>query len=164
MACLFQEPYYDCKGVIHSLPIQKIVEDKFEPRYTAYIMTYYSPAEKVENNLNIFRNYNGDAFFAPPNDDEPDPESWWDLKRWVKEDKLYWMDSKEKEFNFVKGNVDNFPFGDIKGIELIPFGLKCLLILMELLKVYLKKLNLIQFNRKDHRIYFGQDILLNMYF
>lgn len=116
MGCFFREPYFDCKAVIHSLPIYKIVEDHFEPRYKAYIITYYSPVNKKEDNMRrlISCDYEG-SYFGPPKEDEPNPDSWWDLKKWVKEDKLYWIDPTKKEFTLVKGNVDKFPYGDIKG-------------------------------------------------
>jgi hypothetical protein len=114
--CFFYEPYTECKAVMRSLPVYKIVGDEFEPRYTAYIITYYSPVEYKEINMQklIDLDYEG-GFFGPPNDDDPDPESWWDLKRWVSEDKLYWMDTSNDGFQLMKKDVSKFPYGDIKG-------------------------------------------------
>ena len=84
-----------CRAVLHSLPVCRIEEDKFIPMYTLYIISYFAPEEKynaVIKSVVITGDDWWDTLVPPPRKD--DGLVWWDLKHWVKEGKLFWLDDE----------------------------------------------------------------------
>jgi hypothetical protein len=105
------------QAVIHALPICRIEENKFVPRFTVFIVSYYSLLP--ERAYNSVIEFNTDyvepgvawPFIAPPKGCDP----WWDLNQWVAKGQLYWVDSHDPELGIRTQDVAAFPYVNIIG-------------------------------------------------
>lgn len=106
-----------CLGVMHALPICRPENGKFVPRYTLYMITYFSQDPKsaydsligfnvphVEPGIIV-------AFILP----QKGSEHWWDLSRWVSAGQLYWVDTKGSQLSLVTSDLEKFPYKGITG-------------------------------------------------
>lgn len=119
-------------AVIHSLPICRIENGQFVPRYAVYFLTYYAPEgyihwEEVPGN-NYIRVRKGilherrvaeergeyQGFFYYDIDARQHPD-WWDLPLWVKKKKLFWLDPSSPDLSLTNEPVDKFPYSNIQG-------------------------------------------------
>jgi hypothetical protein len=97
-------------AVIHSLPVGRF--DDFEPQhhYTAYFVTYFTNVDR--------RIY--DKVMQPAHEGYGLVVIDWanyDLLRWVKKGKLYWLDKNDSDLPLRNGPVSDFPYGNVKGGE-----------------------------------------------
>jgi hypothetical protein len=106
-----------CLAVIHALPICRIEDDAFVPRYTLFIISYFSKSPKKAYDAVITFNVDyvepGVAWpFIPP----PDGcEHWWNLRHWVSAGKLFWVDGDGPALGIQTHDTDAFPYGGITG-------------------------------------------------
>lgn len=110
----------DSKAVIHALPICRIEKGKFVPRYTVYMVAYFCPESEVQKIIESRHKY----FEGAPDPiaipdmlfmKNEDIDEWFDLKRWVTKDRLYWLEPNNPELPLKKGLVEEFPFAEIEG-------------------------------------------------
>ncbi|MGE0085426.1 MAG: hypothetical protein AB7S75_13510 [Desulfococcaceae bacterium] len=80
---------------------------------------YYAPEKHKEELLDRLRNYEPDierhSFFVWPFKKGTDSDLWWDLPYWVKQGKLFWLESDNPGLPLKKGTVEEFPYGNISG-------------------------------------------------
>jgi hypothetical protein len=106
-----------CLAVIHALPICRIEDNMFVPRYTLFMISYFSiQPDKSYNSVITFNvDYIEEGiawpFIAPPEG----YESWWNLNPWVSRNQLYWIDSDDPELSILTGSTDGFPYSHISG-------------------------------------------------
>jgi len=101
------------KTVIHALPVCEPTKYEFRPKYTLFIISYYSqkPAEAYSaiedealNRSELITN----TLLVLPNLQE---KHWFNLAQWVEQDLLYWLDvSKNGELSLQTHDVDDFPY------------------------------------------------------
>lgn len=111
----------DLYAVMHSLPICKIENKMFIPKYSLYMITYYvtEKSRRILNNIinqsNIFKKTDEPIPFAtyPPGSKEAD--LWWNLGYWVEKGRLYWLDTNNKSTSLKKNDIEKFPYGNITG-------------------------------------------------
>lgn len=106
-----------CLAVIHALPICRPENGKFVPRYTLYVITYFSQDPKSAYNSLIGYNVSYiepgtiAAFILP----QKGSEHWWDLPRWVSAGQLYWVDVQGSQLSLSASDVEKFPYKGITG-------------------------------------------------
>ena len=123
--------------VMHSLPVCRIEEGEFVPRYGLYTLTYYVPEEYVswkqfpsttglsrrgiiherrvaERQAPGYTPYHWEGFLYPLGYAKEHPE-WWDLRLWVERKKLLWLDPYSPDLQLRDGPVDEFPYANIQG-------------------------------------------------
>ncbi len=109
-----------CRAVIHSLPICRIEGDRFVPRYTLYVISYFVkwPLIARRNVTKTLREYEPSmerrCLLPYPHKGIPDVESWWDMTKYVKEKKLLWIKPDDEKFSLMR-EVNQFPYGNIEG-------------------------------------------------
>jgi hypothetical protein len=105
-------------AVIHALPICRIEDSRFVPRYTLFMITYFSenPGKTYESMKDYNRRYT-DEPYTPFPFEEPsyDEQHWWDLPLWVSKGLLFWLDGTDPALPLKTGKVDAFPYGDVEG-------------------------------------------------
>ena len=109
-------------AVLHSLPICRIEQDRFVPRYSLYMMTYYSlnPAAIWAPRRKLIANFSHDDPEARLpmlfNSDEASahPHAW-DRQVWVERGKLQWLDPDSAELALRAGPAAAFPYRRIDG-------------------------------------------------
>jgi hypothetical protein len=106
-------------AVLHSLPICRIENNAFVPRYAVYMLTYYSnrPETLWERRRTEEAAYGaGDPDYEPvtlhPLGEEPKA---WDLRLWVARKKLLWLDPDTPDLALKAGPSENFPYATIEG-------------------------------------------------
>jgi hypothetical protein len=111
-------------AVIHSLPICRIEKLAFVPRYSVFMVTYYSlqpkllwarrraeaMAEKIKNSDPDLR---APAMYASWQA-ERQPEMF-DLRLWVERGKLKWLDPNLPDLPLADGPVNSFPYAGVEG-------------------------------------------------
>ncbi|MCC6603507.1 MAG: hypothetical protein IT327_09875 [Anaerolineae bacterium] len=108
---------HQCQAVIHALPICRIESDEFVPRYTLFIISYFSeqPQKAYDSVIAFNAKYvePGVAwpFIAPPEG----YEHWWNLDYWVQKEQLFWVDANDPELGIRTGDTTSFPYGNIEG-------------------------------------------------
>ena len=115
-------------AVIHSLPVCRIEENAFIPRYSLYMVTYFAsdPAaawKQRENEMDKIADSlaGGDEDFALH-------ISWintscacrnnpalCNLTQWVERKKLYWLDLHSRDLPLRQGPIEEFPYANIQG-------------------------------------------------
>jgi len=106
-----------CLAIIHALSICRPENGKFVPRYTLYMITYFSEDPKsaydslIGYNMPYIEPGTIAAFILP----QKGSEHWWDLPRWVSAGQLYWVDTSEPELKLMTMDVENFPYKGITG-------------------------------------------------
>lgn len=107
-------------AVMHSLPICRIEQDRFVPRYSVYMITYYS--KDIHAMWDRRRaEYRGQDYGHFPKlhtwrHTQNTPEAW-DLPLWVRKGKLMWLDLEQDNLPLKAGPVDEFPYSNIEGIR-----------------------------------------------
>lgn len=109
-------------AVMHCLPICRVEEGKFVPRYSLFILTYYSknPDELLRRRLKDIEEFCGDD----PDCRVPIMYTWreasreaWDLPLWLSRGKLWWLDIDRDDLPLKSGPAEAFPYGNIHGIR-----------------------------------------------
>jgi hypothetical protein len=108
-----------CQAVIHALPVCRIENDEFVPRFNMFPVVYFSrnPAEAYKAMIRIASIYPGAEGYAtdfrlPP---ENAAEGWWNLRPWVDAGQLHWLDPHDPEFALRTSDAGSFPYGEIDG-------------------------------------------------
>ncbi len=107
-----------CLAVIHALPVCRIENDTFVPRYTLFMISYFSeqPENAYDTVINFNRRYTDEPYtpfpFAEPPYDAP---QWWDLCYWGSQKLLFWLDSNDPDLPLKSGDCNSFPYGNIEG-------------------------------------------------
>ncbi|HEY3228189.1 MAG TPA: hypothetical protein VGJ87_03155 [Roseiflexaceae bacterium] len=109
-------------AVMHSLPICRIEQQSFVPRYAVYMITYYSTEPKTLWNRRLAENealgagdpdYRGPIMYTS-GEARADPETW-DLRLWVARGKLRWLDPYAPDLALKAGPAEELPYVDIEG-------------------------------------------------
>jgi hypothetical protein len=107
-------------AVMHSLPICRIEQDRFVPRYSLYTLTYYSKDVHAMWDRRRAEFKGGDGMHFPKlhtwRRARDTPEAW-DLPLWVRKGKLLWLDLEQDTLPLKAGPVEAFPYGNIEGIR-----------------------------------------------
>jgi len=109
-------------AVIHSLPICRVEDDAFTPRYSLYTVTYYSDAPWSARD----RSYQLCHPDGVGEDAGPIPLFYsseriiWepvvgDLPYWVERGKLHWLDLDDPALPLKSGPANDFPYAGIQG-------------------------------------------------
>jgi hypothetical protein len=98
-------------AVMHALPICRVEDDQFVPRYSVYMITYYSkePSTLMERRWKISSSeciLIGVGLLK---------RSSWKLTRWVQSGKLQWLDPDVPGLPLRTGPVEAFPYVNIRG-------------------------------------------------
>jgi hypothetical protein len=102
----------DTYAVLHSLPLGRVSDAEFTPRYTIYFATYFSShPEQFEQALEPYRSKNKPEKILPYDDAD------YDLAPWVSRGRLYWLKPNDPELTLMGGaaNLSTFPYGSIPG-------------------------------------------------
>lgn len=108
-----------CLAVIHALPVCRIEGERFVPRYTMFMVSYFSQKRPEDirkqvvyrANLHFSWSVPVDIFAQPPDG----TEHWWNLREWVAKGLLYWVDGNDPGLGLRTGDVQAFPYGEITG-------------------------------------------------
>jgi hypothetical protein len=110
------------QAVMHSLPICRVEANKFVPRYSLFVITYFSqdPHALIDRRLEKDRNSNDPEFHLPMmytwHEANTDPIAW-DLLHWVSTGKLLWLDLDQDTLPLRSEAVEVFPYKDITGLR-----------------------------------------------
>ncbi|MFB0535370.1 MAG: hypothetical protein ACETWR_10340 [Anaerolineae bacterium] len=97
--------------VMHSLPICRVENDTFVPRYSLFMLTYYSQDPHVLLKRNTEHWKPGMGMISPMYPFSSDR----DLLKWVVAGKLWWLDLDRDDLSLKSGPVEEFPYGNIEG-------------------------------------------------
>jgi hypothetical protein len=107
-------------ATLHALPVCRIEDEKFVPRYTLYFMLYFSedPGEIdrrwIQKEQKFFEGddeaYGHSALMVNPQ--EPEAE---DLLLWVRRGRLKWLDLDQPDLPLRDGPPEAFPYANIHG-------------------------------------------------
>jgi hypothetical protein len=105
------------KAVIHALPICEPVKYEFRPKYTLFIISYYS--EKPEEAYSAIKRaaiHRSEAISVTllvlP---ELHEKHWFDLAQWVKQGLLYWVNvDKNGGLSLRTHDVEDFPYKNLE--------------------------------------------------
>jgi hypothetical protein len=106
-----------CQAVMHALPLCRIENDVFVPRYNLFMISYFSTNPKMA----VRDVYKFNVEWYVPEEtilEMPIPggqEHWADLGHWVARGQLYWVDGTDPELNIRTHDVDAFPYGHLAG-------------------------------------------------
>jgi len=97
--------------VMHALPICRVEGGRFVPRYSLYMITYYSedPALLIKRRWQIS---SSEVMFVSRGLVKKES---WDLPRWVRAGKLQWLDPESLGLPLRTGPVEAFPYVNIQG-------------------------------------------------
>ena len=117
---LFLSYKYDFESyvVIHSLAICRIEERQFVPRYSLYVLTYYSTQpftlwEWRRREQRKEGHFPPDMYTWSYVKDVPEAK---DLPLWVRKGKLLWLDLEQDHLPLKGRAVEVFPYANIEGI------------------------------------------------
>jgi hypothetical protein len=104
-------------AVMHSLPLCRIEEDKFVPRYTLYTISYFETWWKYSRAF-LYRMTEqmgrmGSLLAYPEKPGQHD--DWWDLKKWAKKRRLLWLSLYSKKHELDAEPFSRFPYENIAG-------------------------------------------------
>ncbi|MBI4759812.1 MAG: hypothetical protein ACOYYF_07870 [Chloroflexota bacterium] len=105
------------QAVIHTLPVCEPVNNEFQPKYTLFIISYYS--EKPDEAYSAIKREairRSEAISATllvlP---EPHEIHWFDLAQWVERGLLYWVDAdKNGELTLRTQDIESFPYKNLE--------------------------------------------------
>jgi hypothetical protein len=107
------------RAVIHALPICQIENNDFVPRFTLFLMSYFSEQpQKTYHSMVVAASAVSGAEGYATNFRVPVPnreEDWWDLRRWVATGQLFWVDANDPNLPLRTHDIDAFPYGNIIG-------------------------------------------------
>lgn len=99
-------------AVIHTLPICRVEDGRFVPRYSAYFITYYAEDGETTYDRRI-RTCHG-SFFHTAGFQRSDPQIA-DLPYWVSQGKLHWLDVTDPALPLCANDINRFPYIGIQG-------------------------------------------------
>jgi len=114
----------ESRVVLHSLPICRIDGETFVPTYTLYLLTYYAQNAAAVRHRRLMEWTGGQPLrYVTWADTRPslyweqvqDQPEVWDLERWWRKGKLFWIDPTTQRLNAF--NAIEFPYRAIKGVR-----------------------------------------------
>lgn len=101
------------RAVMHSLPICRVEEGQFVPRYALFMITYYSTDPRLlhARNAERWKRWSPDGALQPMYGFQRD----WDLLKWVTAGKLCWLDLDQDDPPLQSGPMEAFPYAGIEG-------------------------------------------------
>ncbi|HNT76540.1 MAG TPA: hypothetical protein PKH77_16125 [Anaerolineae bacterium] len=106
-------PFLEQEGnyaVIHALPVGRLDDDPWQPRYTVYFVTYFGPDKAAfQRSLLPWKWYDPNFLWQYDLTD-------YELTPWAAAGKLYWLGEAEAGFPLRQG-VEGFPYANIIGLE-----------------------------------------------
>jgi hypothetical protein len=106
-------------AVIHSLPVCRIEQGEFVPRYALYTIAYYA----YEGKMILDRRLAEERQKAEGDDEyyplilRPQSEIAFDLPYWLEKGKLAWLDYTNPELPLQTGPLSAFPYAQIRGFR-----------------------------------------------
>jgi hypothetical protein len=107
-------------AVIHCLPIYRAERKGFVPRHLLFVVTYYSQSPQALQRRRDEVRFQPDMKPLPPMStwiEVRGDEAAWDLVRWVREGKLWWLDLDRDDLPLRNSPLKEFPYANIKGIQ-----------------------------------------------
>jgi len=121
-------PDSNCQAVMHSLPICRIVENRFVPSYTLYMVTYFDYPENhrslkrqfsnFHNKFELEHDFSGGKYPTPQYLHMREAEIWFDLEYYIEDKKLLWIEPDSSDLALHDDQLGSFPYGDIEGRRL----------------------------------------------
>ncbi|MBN1878017.1 MAG: hypothetical protein JXA33_27595 [Anaerolineae bacterium] len=98
-------------AVIHTLPVGRLDDIKWQPRYTAYFITYCNANEHAYlKSLTPRDPYDRLEFFWPYELMD------YDLETWIRAGKLFWLGPEAEEYPLQNKPVSGFPYANMDGL------------------------------------------------
>lgn len=110
----------EASAVIHSLPICRIENNRFVPKYSAYLITYYAESPSAARKAVLKRyppesgEYHGSPLFCVSGHQIQEPIIA-NLPYWVEQKKLYWLDLNATDLPLKSSSTSEFPYAGITG-------------------------------------------------
>ena len=101
-------------AVMHSLPICRVENNKFVPRYSLFMVTYFSRDIHVIRERN-WSNYNENMGRITHSMTDLSSSRDYNLFRWVADGKLLWLDLEYDDLPLKSGPPETFPYANIQG-------------------------------------------------
>lgn len=101
-------------AVMHGLPICRVENNKFVPRYSLFMITYFSKDTHVVRERN-WSNYDENMGRISSLMLDLSSSRDYDLLRWVADGKLLWLDLEHDDLPLKSGSPDTFPYANIQG-------------------------------------------------
>lgn len=106
---------FETQAVIHSIPICRIENDTFVPRYTLYMITQYAAEPNEQKEILISEDSQGRwTNLIPPRNDQEN-EEWFELTAWVQRGKLSWIEPENRDVVLLSRDINKFPYAHIQG-------------------------------------------------
>lgn len=110
-------------AVVHCLPICRIENDSFVPRYSLYLVTYFSEEPEFTRMRAIDLQYptiSDDELVLSPFRLRSNRDTLaHDLQYWIEQGKLYWLDLADPLLALRSRSASDFPYSDIQGFNQI---------------------------------------------
>lgn len=108
----------EASAVIHSLPICRIENNQFVPKYSVYLLSYFAPSPSVARHalLSRYPATPGDGYpmFCVSGNHSQEPRII-DLLYWVERKKLLWLDLHDQTLPLRSAPLSDFPYAGISG-------------------------------------------------
>jgi hypothetical protein len=98
-------------AVMHALPICRIEDGQFVPRYSAYLITYCSESPDIL----MERRWQISSSESVLVSRGLRTRNSWDLARWVQAGKLQWLDAESPDLPLRTGPAEAFPYANVQG-------------------------------------------------
>lgn len=99
----------DSYAVIHTLPVGRLDDEEWRPRYTVYFVTYFS-ADVTAYRRSLTQDPLASGFCWPY--DLLD----YDLSPWLRAGKLFWLGAEAEDYPLLQEPVAEFPYGNLDGL------------------------------------------------
>ena len=97
-------------AVVHALPVGRLDDVAWQPRYTAYFVCYFAEEAGAFEESLAPQDWYGDKFVWPY--DQMD----YDLVPWLEKGKLFWIGPEGEGYPLQQGPVGEFPYGNVEGL------------------------------------------------
>ena len=101
-------------AVMHSLPICRVENHEFVPRYSLFMITYFSKDTHTLHERNFSNYTQAMGLITNPMIDLSSSTDY-DLLRWVADGKLLWLDLEKVDLPLKSGPIEAFPYTTIQG-------------------------------------------------
>jgi hypothetical protein len=99
-------------AVLHTLPVGRLDDEVWQPRYTAYFVTYFKEALGGVRRMTF-----------PPQAGNPPCFNWrygqwdYDLRAWLRRGKLFWLGPEAEGYPLRQKPVRDFPYDALDGLR-----------------------------------------------
>lgn len=98
------------RAVVHTLPVGRLDEAQWRPRYTAHFVTYFSPDPGAFRQSLASRDWYSTDFVWPY------VELDYDLTAWLEAGKLFWLGREEEGDPLLQKPAEEFPYAGMDGL------------------------------------------------